>query len=152
MLAVAEDRDAVGEVGDLAPPVRGEDHALPALAEPAHQREQPLHLLLGERGGRLIEEEDVRVAEERARDLDDLAVRERERRGKLVRVDSLDPEPREDLVGASGELAPVDQTRAPLRLVVEEEVLRDAHLPDQCQLLVEWILQRDLLHQEHHEE
>src|SRR5439155_26951489 len=59
----------------------------------------------------------------------------RERRGKLVRVDSLDPEPREDLVGASGELAPVDQTRAPLRLVVEEEVLRDGHPRHQRQLL-----------------
>src|SRR5205814_6108692 len=34
-----------------------------------------------------------------------------------------------------GELAPVDQTRAPLRLVVEEEVLRDGHPRHQRQLL-----------------
>ena len=67
---------------DLAPAVRGEDDARAALAQAAHEPEQPLDLAArraprsarrgrGCRGSR----------EERARDLDDLALRERERAG-----------------------------------------------------------------------
>src|SRR4029077_15230742 len=79
MLAVAEDRDPVGEIDHLAPAVRGEDHALALLAQIADEPEQPFDLLFGERGGWLVQKEDLGIAKESSRDFDDLAVRQRER-------------------------------------------------------------------------
>ena len=46
-----------------------------------------------QRRGRLVEEEDSRLGGERADDLDHLALRDRERRDELERVDPLDAEP-----------------------------------------------------------
>ena len=51
---------------------RDEDHGLAARREAADHLEQLLRLLRGEHGGRLVEDEDVRVAIERLQDLDAL--------------------------------------------------------------------------------
>src|SRR6185437_6292459 len=71
-LAVAEDGDAVGDVHHLPPPMRGEDDAAASLAQTANPAEEPLDLSLAPSRGRLVEEQDLGVAQERADDLDRL--------------------------------------------------------------------------------
>ena len=110
LVAVAEDGDPVGQVFDLAPAVRGEDDAAALVAQAAHVREEPLDLLLGECRGRLVEEEDPRLAQQGADDLDDLPVRDRQRRRRARRVDAVARRSAcEDLVRLRRELAPADQ-------------------------------------------
>ena len=54
-LAVAQHRDAVGELDDLVQPVGDVDHRHAIGAQPADNREQALRLVLGQRRGRLVE-------------------------------------------------------------------------------------------------
>ena len=49
-----------------------------ALAQAAQQVEEHLDLVLGQRGGRLVEHEQLRVERERLDDLDDLLLGRRE--------------------------------------------------------------------------
>ena len=58
---------------------------MPALAQPPHQREEHLDLVLGERRGRLVHDEQPRVERERLDDLDDLLLRDRERGARACR-------------------------------------------------------------------
>ena len=69
---VAQDRDAVGEREQLAHPVRDEDRRHAARLERADELEERLDLRLGERAGRLVEQQHARVHRDRARDLDEL--------------------------------------------------------------------------------
>ena len=69
---VAEDRHPVGERPDLVHPVRDDDDRRPVRAQRANQLEEPLHLGVSERRGRLVEDEDPRLVPHRLRDLDHL--------------------------------------------------------------------------------
>ena len=86
-LAAAQDGDPVGDVEHLVQLVRDEDHRLAARREAADHLEELLRLLRREHGGRLVEDEDVRVAVERLQDLDALL---------LADGDVLDPRRRVD--------------------------------------------------------
>ncbi len=71
--AVAEHRDAVGELEHLVDPVRDEDRRRRRRRGSVRtRREERLHLVVGERAGRLVEDQHARVDRERARDLDHL--------------------------------------------------------------------------------
>ena len=62
-----------------------------------------------ERRGRLVEEQDPRLAHERRGDLDDLPLREGERAGERARIDAVHAEALEDLLRGLGELPPLDR-------------------------------------------
>ncbi|MGC0369302.1 hypothetical protein RKD05_001554 [Microbacterium sp. SLBN-111] len=77
-LAVAEHRDAVGDLLHLGDPVRDVDHRRAARDDLAHAGEQLLHLFDTEVLGRLVEDQDARVEGERFRDLHDEALLDRQ--------------------------------------------------------------------------
>ncbi len=68
----------VGEVEDLAQEVRDEDDRLPPAAEPTDDLVEPLDLHGGQARRRLVEDDEVGVARERAQDLDLLLLGERQ--------------------------------------------------------------------------
>ena len=76
--AVEDERDAVGVLGQLGEPVRDEEDDAPGVGEQVHPPEEVVRLLLGQRGVRLVEQEDARVARQRAADLDALLDRQRD--------------------------------------------------------------------------
>ena len=65
---VLHHRDAVGEIDDLLQAVRDVDHAHAAVTQRADHAEQPVDLLLGQRYGRLVEDQQLHVVDERAGD------------------------------------------------------------------------------------
>ncbi len=69
---------------DLAQEVRDEDHRPAARRQPADDLVEALHLLRRERGRRLVEDDQLGVARERAQDLDLLLLRERQARRPTV--------------------------------------------------------------------
>ena len=115
--------------------MRGEEHASPVVTEAADEPEQPLDFALGERRGRLVEKEDARFAHEGGRDLDHLALRERERTRKRAGVDAVHSEALENLGRALSELPPLDQPRGAAWLAPDEEVLGHRQPGKERQLL-----------------
>ncbi len=73
--AVAQHGDAVGERADLAHAVRDIDEADVLTLQPGDQLEQPACLALGQRGGRFVEDEQTRPAQQGLGDLGHLLVR-----------------------------------------------------------------------------
>ncbi len=84
LAAVAQHRDPLGDLDHLLQPVADEDDGDALRLQPADRREQQLDLVAGQRGGRLVHEEDAGVGGEAAADRDDLALRhgQRSRRGR----------------------------------------------------------------------
>ena len=66
--------DVVGDAMHLVEPMGDVDDRDAALAEPLDEGEQPLDLLVRQRGRRLVEDQAASVAEQRAGDLDHLAL------------------------------------------------------------------------------
>jgi len=77
-LARAHDRDAVADLLELVHPVGNEDHADAVGGQPGDQREQPVTRDHVERGGRLVEDQDARPAQQRPHDAAGLPVAEGE--------------------------------------------------------------------------
>ena len=123
MPAVAQDGGAIGDPRDLVHAVRDIDDRHALGLEPAEKGEQLLDLAAGERGRRLVENEDAHVARDRLDDLGELALPGREIPDEGLRID-LDAERLEQLAGAPRGGPVVDQAEAVLGLVVEEDVLR----------------------------
>ena len=78
-LAVAQHGHAVAELEHLVEPVRDEDDASALRDELAGRPEHALDLRLAEGRGRLVEDEQPRVADEQPGDLDELSLTDRER-------------------------------------------------------------------------
>ena len=72
--AVPQDLHAIGDLDDLVEAMGDVDDRDAALAKAPDEREEPLDLLVGERRRRLVQDQAARLADERARDLDDLAL------------------------------------------------------------------------------
>ena len=126
--AVLEHGDPVGEVEDLGEPVRDVQEADAALLEPAHERVEQLDLVVGERGGRLVHDEQPGVQGERLGDLDDLLLRRR--RGCRTRASAGEARSRRSTASSSRgavRMPAVDEPAAD-RLVAEEDVLGDGAL------------------------
>ena len=85
--AVAQHRDAVGDRHHLVQLVRDEDHRAPVGGHRPQRLEQRRRLLRGEHGGRLVEDQDARLAVERLQDLDALLLPDRELPDPRARVD-----------------------------------------------------------------
>ena len=79
LAAVAQHRDPLGDLDHLFQPVADEDDGDALRLQPADGREQELDLVAGQRGGRLVHEQDAGVGGEAAADRDDLALRHGQR-------------------------------------------------------------------------
>ena len=99
-VAVAQDLDAVGDGRDLVEPVGDVDDRDALVAQPPDEREEALRLVMGERGGRLVEDQQPGRSRQGAGDLDDLPLADAQRRHESTRVD-VDVELLEDLAGPS---------------------------------------------------
>ena len=76
--AVAEDAVMVGDAEDLLELVADEEDRLPLALQLGDDRVELLHLLVGERRGRLVHDDDLGVDGERARDRDEVLARDGE--------------------------------------------------------------------------
>ncbi len=74
--AVAHHRDGIGQPEDFGHAVRNVDDGHAALLQVADDAEEPLRLTVGQRGGRLVHDEQVGLAAERLGDFDALALGE----------------------------------------------------------------------------
>ena len=83
----SEHGDPIGHGLDLVQLVRDEDHRPPVGNHLPQRREQHLRLLRREHGGRLVEDQDPRVAVESLQDLDPLLLAQRELPDARLRVD-----------------------------------------------------------------
>src|SRR5207253_9298306 len=102
----------------------------------AQRLEQRLRLLRSQDGGRLVEDEDARLAVERLQDLDALLFPERQLPDPRARVDRL-PVALRQLDNAALDRARTDTKRATLAAVVaEQDVLRDGERLDEPEVLM----------------
>ena len=115
--------------------MRDVDDAEALRAEPADHLEEEVGLALGERGGRLVEDDDARRRRRRAGDGDDLALGDREGFDDRLGVER-DAEPVEKRAGLAVHAAIVDEAEAADRLAAEEDVLGDAEIGLEVELLV----------------
>ena len=134
-MAVAEDGHAVAQAEDLLHAVRDVDHAEPAFAQAADNREEHLGLPLGQRGGRFVEDDDARVRRDGPGDRDHLLLGDGEGAHGYRRIErhaQLGEQPG----GGGGHGAVVDQAEAANRLAAQEDVLGDRQVGLELELLV----------------
>ena len=126
--AVAKHGNAVAYGENLVETVTDIDDSDAAGPEAAHDVEEPRHVALRQRRGRLVHDEDSRIVRQRAQDLDPLAVADRERADDLVRREIVDLERGEQRLRLGAHGAPVDAAQSGARRMAEENVLRDREL------------------------
>ena len=135
LLAAAQHRDPVGDLGHLVQLVADEDDRLALLGQAPDDREELLRLLRRQHRGRLVEHEDVGAAVERLQDLDALLLADGDVLDDRARVDG-QPEAGRDLVHPLLGGGVVEQDAVVRRLGREHDVLRDRHHRDQHEVLV----------------
>ena len=87
VLALSQDRDAVGNFEHLVQLMRDDDQRLSVLLHVAHDGEQLVRLLRRQNGRRLIEDQDIRAAVQNLDDFHGLLLRHRHIVHLLVRID-----------------------------------------------------------------
>ena len=132
-LAVAQDRHGVGELEHLAEEMRDEDDRPAAGRQAPDDLVEALDLRRRQRGGRLVEDDQLGVAGQRPQDLDLLLDGERQRPDRRVRR-HLEAGAGDDAPVAIEQLPPPDEAE-PSWLGAEEHVLRDRPLRDHGDLL-----------------
>ena len=132
--AVAEDRAFVGEFGDLVHAVRDVEERQALGAQALQHREHLGDVRRGQRRGRLVENEDARLARQRLGDLDHLPARQRQILDRRQRMDVRRAGARERLLGDAPLRAPVDQAEAQRR-IADRDVVGDREVGDQRQFL-----------------
>ena len=130
----AQHGDAVGDRQHLVQLVRDEDDRPPVGRHRAQRLEERARLLRREHRGRLVEDQDARVAVERLEDLDPLLLADRELPDPRARVDG-EPVALGELGDALLERAPVEHEPA-VALVAEDDVLGDGERLDEPEVLV----------------
>ena len=98
-LTVAKDDDSVGEAVELLEVLGDEDDGTAAITRAGGELPEPPALTRVERGGRLVEKEDVRIAEERDTEVQPLLVPERQlahRAAVVGKVDGSEHSPSSD--------------------------------------------------------
>ena len=134
-VSVAEDGDGIAEAEYLFKPVRDVDHHDPVLAQLFQHAEENVHFVVRQRRGRLVEDQDAAVLQQRLRDLDQLTVGDREVLDLLRAVD-LDAHVVEDLLAAADHLLGIHKA-AGADLLADEQIFVHRHLRDQVQLLID---------------
>ncbi|MEZ5863168.1 MAG: hypothetical protein R3D25_03510 [Geminicoccaceae bacterium] len=137
-MAVAQHLDGVADAQHVAQDVADVDEGDAQRAQPLHDGEELLGLASGERGGRLVEQDDAGVLAQRLGDLDELPLALAEPadrcRRRVVHVDHV-----EQLAGALADAAPIDQ-RQPAEApgeAADEDVLLDREVLEEVELLVD---------------
>ena len=134
-LAVTDDRDRVGDRGDLVELVGDHDAGQATGAQAPEQVQQVRRVVLVQCRRRLVEDEQLHVLGERLGDLHELLLAHADVLdhlvGRLVQADA-----RQQVDRAATGLGPVDAERA-LDLVAQEDVLGDRELGDERELLVD---------------
>ena len=97
--AVAEHRALVGELGDLVHAVRDVEQRQALRAQPLQHGEDLGDVGGGQRRGRLVEDQDARLARQRLGDLDHLPARQRQVLDQRQRMDVLGAGARQRLLG-----------------------------------------------------
>ncbi len=135
-LAVAQHRDAVGDLVDLIEEVADEEDGDAAVAQVADDREQLLDLAAVQARGRLVEDQHLRVEHHGAADGDELLDRDRVAGEHRVGVDR-EAEARAGGVAASRCVAFQSMPPPRRRLVAEHDVLADREVRAEVDLLVD---------------
>ena len=133
--AVAQHRDTVGDLADLVQLVRDQDRGDALLAEFDQEVEQRVAVLLRQRGGRFVEDQQLDLLGQRLGDLDQLLLADADIGDQRVGVFP-EPDLAQQLAGAPPREVPVDHAEARL-LVAEEDVLGDRQQRHQRQFLVD---------------
>ena len=118
---VLHHRRAVGEREHLLESVRDVNYRHAVVAERAEHAQQERDLVLRQRGGRLVQDEQPHVADERAPDHHQPLIGRRERAGGLAQV-RLQADALADRLGRAHHLAPAHPPE-PGRVVPDEHVL-----------------------------
>ena len=136
MRAVADDGDAVGDPSNLLEAMGDVDDAGAARAEAPDSGEQMADLAIGERGRRLVQQEDSGVRADGTRDLDQLLFRQAEAVEPPIDVDGC-----ADALEESGRpprtRRPVHSRPGPAAFGGQRDVLRDGQIGEDRRLLVD---------------
>ena len=133
-LAVAQDGDLIADAEDLVHLVRDVDDPAAAILQLLNDAEEMVDLLLGQRGGGLVHDDDLRVVRERLGDLDHLHLRNRQIGHLLARI-HVDAQLVEDRLRVAVHLGMIDEEPL-LGIAPQPEVVHHRHLRHQVQLLV----------------
>ena len=137
-LASPDDRDPVRDLEDLVELVADEQDAVTFRGETAQDLEDLLGLLRRQDRGRLVEDQDPRIAIERLEDLDPLLPAHGQGADLGVGID-LEAEALAELTDPAARFLAVEEDRIGHRLVAEEDVLGDGEDRDQHEVLVDHV-------------
>ena len=134
--AIADDLHRVRGIGDLVELVRNDDRGDALLAaKPVDQVEQVPRILVVQRGGRLVQDQQLHVLGQSLRDLDQLLLADTDVRDQGVRV-LVQTDLPHHVVRDAALLVGIDRDALPL-LIAQEDVLLDRHVRHQRKLLVD---------------
>ena len=136
LLAAPEDRHPVGDLEHLVQLVADEDDGHALAGQRAQDPEELERLLRREHGSRLVEDQDLRAAEEGLQDLDPLLLADADVLDARVRVDG-ELERLGDLLDALFGGVLVEEHLLARWLDPEHDVLGDRHHRDQHEVLVD---------------
>ena len=118
----------------LGEAVADEDHGDAARRQRAHDGQQMICFGLGERGCRLVHEDDARLADQGAGDRHDLALRDREILQRPVDI-KRHAEAGQRYLSRAADFCIVDDARSIAGQRLERDVLRDAHFREEREIL-----------------
>ncbi len=133
MASIPKHGDPVRNPLKLVDPVGDIDDADAPGLEARYQSEQYLRLAIGQRCGRLVQDEDTQVAAHRLGDLYELLFAARQLRDGPVEIDAAF-ERREERFGSAASLAPPQEAER-RRLLAENEILEDGLSGDEGEFL-----------------
>ena len=133
--SAAQHRDAIGEAQHLVELVADEDDRAAIGREAAQHGQKLVHLLRGQHGRRLVEDQDLGAAIERFQDLDALLLADRQAVDTCVRIDREAVAPRE-LGDARRDRPAILEQRRARRGLPEHQVLGDGERRHQHEVLM----------------
>ena len=110
--SVAKHRNAVGDLEDLVEVVGNVDDRDRLLLQSADDAEDEFGFVFGERRGRLVHDEDAGASGERARDLDNAPLGDRQSMHEPIRLDRAEAELFEERAGALANCGIIDDAKA----------------------------------------
>ncbi len=134
--AVAQHGDAIGQLEQFLEPVRDIDDADLPRAQPGDQLEQQARLVMAQRGGGLVHDQDAGLAGHGLGDLHHLLLAHAELAHQPARVDR-HADAGQQLARLAVHARAIDEAEAVERFAGEEDVLGDAQVVDHRQLLVD---------------
>ncbi len=135
--AVAEHRHAVDEAEQFVQPVAHIEDARSRGAQPPQHLEEMQRVGSGQRGGRLVKDDDAGVSRQRPHDAEDGFACGAQRTDGRARVRRIDRHRGVDLFGLPPDLAPRDEAARAGKSRHQRDVLADAQFVDQAKVLMD---------------